>query len=315
MAKVFISYQSEDQALAFEICDYLEAQGLSCWIAPRDIHAGEYAGEITRALKSVEFLVLVCSKCTSRSTHVKNEVSLSFEHGCRIVPFFRESAILDDSLKYFLAGKQRVYMDKDKEESFAKLYTVLTGKQADSSAHIPATKKNGHKALKTIPVLTAVLFVAVAAIYHFATRQAVPKSEPTAPADTSAVAIAEEVKEASEITEPSLVRQDAVVTTTSQQAKSQSAAIATNADTFSGKLTGGRPDGVGTYTFRKARRIDMHDDKAREATAGDYITGEWDNGHLIQGKWYGADGTVKGTIILGKAGDPEKDHIFEKCTR
>jgi len=34
---IFISHSSADCAAAEQICAYLEATGLSCWIAPRDI--------------------------------------------------------------------------------------------------------------------------------------------------------------------------------------------------------------------------------------------------------------------------------------
>ena len=59
----------------------------------------------------------------------------------------------------------------------------------------------------------------------------------------------------------------------------------------------------------------MHDEQARRAEPGDYITGEWDNGHLIQGTWYSSDGVKKGFLSFGKGGDPGRDHVFEKCAR
>ncbi|MBV8722991.1 MAG: toll/interleukin-1 receptor domain-containing protein, partial [Candidatus Eremiobacteraeota bacterium] len=35
--KVFISHSSKDREIADAICRHLEAMGVSCWIAPRDI--------------------------------------------------------------------------------------------------------------------------------------------------------------------------------------------------------------------------------------------------------------------------------------
>ena len=78
--------------------------------------------------------------------------------------------------------------------------------------------------------------------------------------------------------------------------------------TFSGSLKNGFPHGTGTLTFKQSRLIDAHDEKGRTAAPGDYIIGEWDNGHLIQGRWYDASNTLKETIVLGKAMNPEKDH-------
>ena len=37
---VFISHATEDQATAAEVCALLEARGIPCWIAPRDVAAG-----------------------------------------------------------------------------------------------------------------------------------------------------------------------------------------------------------------------------------------------------------------------------------
>ena len=304
MGKVFISYQSDDQALAFEICNYLESQGLTCWIAPRDIHAGEYAGEITRALKNATFLVLVCSSSTATSAHVRNEVALSFSNGSRIIPFFRENASLDDSLEYFLAGKQRVYMTKDKEKSFANLCAVITGSPVETDSAAPKKPWNG---FKRITAAIALLVILAGAGWSFlVAKRNAPIDDPVAVKDSTMVA--------DSIT-PAYFDKPQPVATQPQKAIEPGPKAAPDADTFSGRTIAGYPHGIGTYTFKQARRIDMHDENARTASPGDYITGEWDKGHLIQGKWYGADGTVKGTLIFGKAGDPERDHSFKPCTR
>ena len=41
---VFISYASEDHEVGEQVCGALEASGITCWIAPRDIPPG--AGEV-----------------------------------------------------------------------------------------------------------------------------------------------------------------------------------------------------------------------------------------------------------------------------
>jgi hypothetical protein len=52
--------------------------------------------------------------------------------------------------------------------------------------------------------------------------------------------------------------------------------------------------------FKSSHVIDSKDSKGRIAEAGDYVIGEWSNGHLVQGIWYGSDNQVKGSIIIGK---------------
>jgi hypothetical protein len=39
-APVFVSYASQDAAIANSIVEHLESQGLKCWIAPRDVKPG-----------------------------------------------------------------------------------------------------------------------------------------------------------------------------------------------------------------------------------------------------------------------------------
>jgi TIR domain len=39
-SKIFISYASQDAAVAERLCAALEASGLPCWIAPRDVREG-----------------------------------------------------------------------------------------------------------------------------------------------------------------------------------------------------------------------------------------------------------------------------------
>ena len=51
MADIFISYSSKDEQKANDICNRFENEGISCWIAPRDIEVGkEYGGEIIKGI-------------------------------------------------------------------------------------------------------------------------------------------------------------------------------------------------------------------------------------------------------------------------
>ena len=56
----------------------------------------------------------------------------------------------------------------------------------------------------------------------------------------------------------------------------------------------------GRMVFTSSHIIDSKDPKKRVAEAGDYIIGEWSEGHLVQGIWYGSDNQVKGSVIIGK---------------
>ena len=56
----------------------------------------------------------------------------------------------------------------------------------------------------------------------------------------------------------------------------------------------------GRLIFKVPHLIDSRDPKGRMAEAGDYVIGEFVDGHLVQGIWYGADRQVKGSIIIGQ---------------
>lgn len=299
MPRTFISYESTNKSIAFKVCEYLEANGITCWIAPRDIHAGEYAGEITRALKTADNLVVICSPTTSKSPHVRNEVSLAFGSGCKIVPFVLKDVKLDDSLEYYFAGKQRVYAEEDIDEGLANLLSALTGR----SGAVSSSKKNNHSFIRIAVaalILIAVIFSCFLLLCNKKNVATVVEERIDIP-DTVSMETAKAV--------------DIQPASSSKPAPSEISTGKAKADSFSGTIINGLPDGEGKYTFTGERRIDMHDTRERVAASGDYIIGEWDQGHLIQGKWYGSDGHVKEVIILGKAPNPESDQVLWKCAK
>lgn len=300
MPLTFISYESTNKSIAFKVCEYLEANGVTCWIAPRDIHAGEYAGEITRALKSADNLVVICSSSTSKSPHVRNEVSLAFGAGCKIVPFVLKDVDLDDSLEYYFAGKQRVYADESIDKGLANLLSVLTGQPSD----VPSIKKNKHSFVY-IAVATLII-IALLCSWYYLLRDKMNAS--------TVIEEGTNVPEAVSVELEKIVKDDQPINP-SKSESSENSIVDDKANMFSGTIISGYPDGEGKYTFKDDRRIDMHDTRERTAESGDYIIGEWDHGHLIQGKWYDSNGQVKEVIILGKAPNPEADQILGKCVK
>lgn len=90
-------------------------------------------------------------------------------------------------------------------------------------------------------------------------------------------------------------------TSTTTPSRSQSGSKNLGYAIFKGTLKGGVPDDVnGRLIFKTSHVIDSRDPKGRVADAGDYVIGEFSEGHLVQGIWYGSDNVVKGSIIIGK---------------
>jgi len=49
--EIFISYASQDREIAYSLCEYLEKNGLLCWIAPRNISPSQkYSEAIIRGI-------------------------------------------------------------------------------------------------------------------------------------------------------------------------------------------------------------------------------------------------------------------------
>jgi hypothetical protein len=107
--------------------------------------------------------------------------------------------------------------------------------------------------------------------------------------DAVAAAEAAKKQEAERKTEPAPAAQ--------KPAKSASGSKNLGYATFKGSW----PNDVnGRMVFTSSHVIDSKDPKKRVAEAGDYVIGEWADGHLVQGIWYGSDNQVKGSIIIGR---------------
>ena len=104
---VFVSYASQDAAVANSIVESLEAHGLKCWIAPRDVKPGaQYADAIVRAINDARAIVLVMSQSAVASSHVGKEVERASSKRKPIVSFRIDAAPLNHALEYFLSESQ-----------------------------------------------------------------------------------------------------------------------------------------------------------------------------------------------------------------
>ena len=106
---VFISYASQDVAIANAIVATLERHGVTCWIAPRDVKAGAlYADAIVRAISSAKAFVLVLSESAIASSHVSKEIERASSKKRPIIALRIDAAPLTPALEYFLSESQWV---------------------------------------------------------------------------------------------------------------------------------------------------------------------------------------------------------------
>jgi formylglycine-generating enzyme required for sulfatase activity len=100
---VFISYPHQEKTTADAACAKLEAEGIRCWIAPRDIApSAEWAGAIIDAIDLCRVMVLIFSAHTNQSKQVRREVQQAFEGEKPVVPFRIENVNPEKSLRFYI---------------------------------------------------------------------------------------------------------------------------------------------------------------------------------------------------------------------
>src|SRR5438105_3924672 len=101
----FISYSSKDKTAADATCAVLESNGIRCWIAPRDLRAGEqYGAAIIEAIDHCRVMVLVFSSSANESTQIQREIERAVTKGVAILPVRIEEVTPTKSLEYFLGA-------------------------------------------------------------------------------------------------------------------------------------------------------------------------------------------------------------------
>jgi TolB-like protein len=124
---VFISYASQDAAVAGALVGALERHGVACWIAPRDVKAGAvYADAIVRAIGSAKAFVLVLSESAIASSHVGREVERASSKKRPIIALRIDAAPLTPALEYFLSDSQWLEAQTGSMEgAYAKLIEAI----------------------------------------------------------------------------------------------------------------------------------------------------------------------------------------------
>jgi adenylate cyclase len=103
----FLSYASRDAAVAARACALLEADGISVWMAPRDVAAGaHYADAIVRAINGCRTLLVILSAHSVSSAHVGKEIERASSKRRPIVAIRLDDTELNPALEYFLSESQ-----------------------------------------------------------------------------------------------------------------------------------------------------------------------------------------------------------------
>jgi class 3 adenylate cyclase/tetratricopeptide (TPR) repeat protein len=145
---VFISYAAVDASTAEAVCRTLEAAGIPCWIAPRDVAPGvRYAQAIVDGIRAARAFVLVFSAAASASEQVEREVDRAVAGGLPILPLRIEDVVPSRSLEYYLAGQHWLdALTVPRDESLERLTAAvraLLAAEARTGTQRPAQPSQG----------------------------------------------------------------------------------------------------------------------------------------------------------------------------
>lgn len=125
------------------ICSVLEADGISCWYAPRDV-MGDYATSIVDAIDNARVFVVVLNGTASQSAHVLNEVEIAYKRildsqdELAILPFKLNDDQLSKAMEYYIkrlhwiqAGDQGI--DRAIEELKTKIAAIVRPGRSQSA--------------------------------------------------------------------------------------------------------------------------------------------------------------------------------------
>lgn len=170
----------KDKAIADAVCHIIEAHGIKCWIAPRDIPPGtEYCDMIADAIHQCKVYIIIFSQYASISKWVKSELNLAIDEQLHIIPFRIDDTPLQGGNK--LALNKIHWIDaypsyEAKLEDLA-LNVKKTLRHSDSSEGVgcnnnknkkkPDTKRKLYKWVTFIVLVLCVVCIGGLTIRHF----------------------------------------------------------------------------------------------------------------------------------------------------
>ena len=176
--RLFISYASEDAAIADAIRTGLEQASVPCWIAPRDIEPGtSFPAAITAAIQSCSAQVLLLTAQANTSRHVLSEVELAFNAGKPILAVLVGKVTPSPDLQYFIStthwfDAEAAFDDADLARLKTDIEKLLAGERVVEAQHAIQRRRTAWIAAAGAAVVAIALVV-------YATRA--PREQPSQP--------------------------------------------------------------------------------------------------------------------------------------
>jgi hypothetical protein len=136
----FISHAKGDQKRAREIAALLEARGLKCWIAPRDVRPGQsYGDEIIRGIEKSRAFILILSKASNDSPFVAREVERAVSKRKPIFPIRIEEVEPSSALELFVSSTQWIDAFSGSDSQVDSLANLLAGEDGTAAVQAVST--------------------------------------------------------------------------------------------------------------------------------------------------------------------------------
>ena len=121
MYDVFISYKSEERKEAIQVRDFLQANGLNCWMDQDQIKVGQdYKKEIAKYMPQCHAIIILISYISQKSKEVKQEYELAVSYQKEVFPIMIEDCILEDyyynSFKHTQVSKTYWKSEQEKQK-------------------------------------------------------------------------------------------------------------------------------------------------------------------------------------------------------
>lgn len=207
---VFITHSSKDRDIADNIRAYLEANGIGCWIAPRDIPVGEeWAKGILNGINGASGMLLVLSENSNDSPQVRREIERAIHNNLPIFPVRIEDIEPLDAMEYYISSQHWMDLFEDDFEQAAsrltmhiknRLFPADTGpdqsqerpkglsrpEEADSKDDVSSkrSKSSGHSVKQLIKYAVPAAFIAFVAFLLLSTQNQDSVSEGTGPIES-----------------------------------------------------------------------------------------------------------------------------------
>jgi len=188
---IFISYASEDAAVADTIRAGLEQAAVACWIAPRDIEPGtSFPAAITAAIQSCSALVLLLTAQANTSRHVLSEVELAFNAGKPILAVLIGTVAPSQDLKYFISTSHwfdadASFDDADLAKLKIDLEKLLAGERLRVEQEGALRTRTAWNDRRVMAAAAVMALLAVAGALYVLSRPGPPASQPVTPAGTA----------------------------------------------------------------------------------------------------------------------------------